>query len=460
MLDLLGRLHILILHLPIGILLLGVIFEWLHYLKFSLIPSHIRSLIFGIGSLSALFACGTGYLLSVSGDYNYNLIEDHQWAGILTTIIALITWWTIHSEKSKVSPWLALTMAGGISIAGHLGGTITHGADFLSIHSEDSTKSEIPVFKIDDIENAIVYKDVIAPILDAKCVSCHGPSKMKGKLRIDSYEMMLKGGKSNLDLLSSEDGKSELINRLDLPISSDEHMPPKDKAQLTDDERSIIDAWISKEYSNTVVISELGDSNESVELVQRMIASNQLNESHHNGATIAAVVPDVEIQAISESELEAIRQTGIVVLPAGTHSPFLEVNFVNIKTISPNHWEAIEAIASNILRLKLSDLDVADEDMFHIEKMTHLTKLYLDNTNITDLGLSSLSELTFLNYLNVNNTSITNNGIDKLKGIVTLKTIYAYQTKVNQTELDADINVEIGDYKLEFYPEDTIRIPQ
>jgi len=460
MLDLLGRIHILILHLPIGILLLGVLFEWLNFLKLSSIPTHVRSLIFGIGSLSAMFASATGYLLSVSGDYNYNLIESHQWAGIITTIIAIVTWWSIYTEKAKLSAFLSLAVAGGLSLAGHLGGTITHGADFLTIQSEDSSKSEIPVFNIDDIENAKVYEDVIAPIFDAKCISCHGPSKMKGKLRLDSYELMLKGGKSKMDLLSSENEKSELIHRLDLPVSSDEHMPPKDKSQLTNDERSIIGAWLKQQFSNTITISELGDSSEHIALVQRMISETQINESHHNSATISAYVPDVEIPAFSEDQLEAIRNTGIVVLPAGENSPFLEVNLVNIKSITSDHWRDLESIAPNILRLKISDLNVSDEDMARIQKMIHLSKLYLDNTNITDQGLSQLQDHKFLNYLNLNNTSISNSGIEKLQSIESLETIYAYHTPVTITQMGADIEVVTGGYKLEFYPEDTIRIPQ
>ena len=38
---------------------------------------------------------------------------------------------------------------------------------------------------IANINEAVVYKDVIEPILAAKCYSCHGDSKQKGKLRLD-----------------------------------------------------------------------------------------------------------------------------------------------------------------------------------------------------------------------------------------------------------------------------------
>lgn len=460
MLDLIGRIHILILHLPIGILLLGVVFEWLHYLKLTHLPHNVRSLTFGLGSLGALSACISGYILSTSGDYNYNLIVNHQWTGVVTTILAFATWGTIILRQYKLTPWLALISAVGLSTAGHLGGTITHGGDFLSIKSLADRKSSNPIFSIDNIPNAKVYKDIIHPILDAKCIQCHGSSKMKGKLRMDTYESMIKGGKSEIDLLSIIEGQSELINRLDLPESSDEHMPPIDKKQLTKDERIIIGEWIDQGYSAEVTVSELENKEANITLITNIIEASKIQNSQQDGATIPADIPEIELTAISNDKIIEIKNQGIVILPAGEDSPFLELNFVNLKNITPEHWRAIEAIAPNILRLKLSDLNVTDENLKQIAKMKHLTKLHLDNTEISDEGLSLLKELQYLNYLNLNKTNISNRGIESLNKLERLKSIFAFQTNVSIDQLQSDLNVETGNYKLEFYPNDTIRIPQ
>ncbi|MFT6807621.1 MAG: hypothetical protein ACJA01_000841 [Saprospiraceae bacterium] len=459
MLDLIGRLHILILHLPIGILLLGVIFEWLHFLNFSKISVNVRSMIFGIGSLSALGTCVTGYLLSTSGDYNYNLIANHQWAGIITTVFAFLTWWTVAKGKHTISPWIGLIIAGSLSIAGHLGGTITHGDDFLTLQTKEKI-SDIPVFAISDVPSAKVYKDVVHPILQAKCVHCHGPSKKKGKLRLDTYEDLIKGGKSDLALLSTVHEQSELISRLDLPISSDEHMPPKDKRQLTKDEKSIIERWLSEGFDEQINVAALEKDRDNIALVQRIVETSATTDSHHEGATIAAEIPEVEIEGASEDQIEVLRDMGVVVLNAGEESPFLELNFVNIKMLDGDHWQALKAIAPNILRLKLSDLNVTDLEMNYLTEMTHLTKLYLDNTDISDKGLTSLKDLKFLNYLNVNSTSVSNIGIENMNEIVSLQTIYAYQSEVVLEELKTSKIVETGNYKLESYPQDTMRIPQ
>src|SRR5688572_21465216 len=36
----------------------------------------------------------------------------------------------------------------------------------------------------------------VKPLLESRCVSCHGPDKQKGSLRLDSREAALKGGES------------------------------------------------------------------------------------------------------------------------------------------------------------------------------------------------------------------------------------------------------------------------
>jgi uncharacterized membrane protein len=89
-----GRFHPLVVHLPIGFLLLAVFFALLS-LKEKYKGLHVAipvSLL--AGSISAAFACITGYVLSQSGDYDVEVLDDHMWAGILTTVVSLLTFFT------------------------------------------------------------------------------------------------------------------------------------------------------------------------------------------------------------------------------------------------------------------------------------------------------------------------------------------------------------------------------
>ncbi|MDZ7647674.1 MAG: hypothetical protein U5K54_11135 [Cytophagales bacterium] len=86
-----GRVHPLLVHLPIGILLLVIVFEWLASVKrFKYLKKSIR-LILWIGFASAAFSCLTGYLLLQSGEYEPTAVDRHQWAAIALTSIALMS---------------------------------------------------------------------------------------------------------------------------------------------------------------------------------------------------------------------------------------------------------------------------------------------------------------------------------------------------------------------------------
>src|SRR5262245_63586894 len=65
----------------------------------------------------------------------------------------------------------------------------------------------------------------IQPLLQQNCVKCHGTEKQKGKLRLDSREAALKGGKAGPALVVGDPEKSEFIRRITLPKTDDDFMP-------------------------------------------------------------------------------------------------------------------------------------------------------------------------------------------------------------------------------------------
>lgn len=74
----------------------------------------------------------------------------------------------------------------------------------------------------------------IAPILETSCVKCHCEAKAKGKLRMDTKEMALKGGKDAQLIIPGKSAESALIKVLLLAPAEDEAMPPEGKAPRPD----------------------------------------------------------------------------------------------------------------------------------------------------------------------------------------------------------------------------------
>lgn len=459
MLELIGRLHILILHLPIGILLLGVLLEWLHYFKLSTIPISVRSLIFGIGSLATLGASLTGYLLSTSGDYHPTHIQYHQWAAYITIVLSIAVCLSLQYYQGRMSLLLTMLIAVSITITGHLGGSITHGQDFLTMSQDKSTETSAPIFAFADPKTAELYTDIVYPILQARCISCHQASKTKGKLRLDTYELMLKGGKSGKSLLGSVKD-AELMRRIELPVSHEEHMPPQDKPQLTEDEKSIIALWLQQGADPSLTISDITAQRDIVPMLLRMQALSLSSAPHPDGHAIVDQ-PRIEAPKLDMQHLALMQSMNIIALPESEQSALLNVNLVNVDHMTPQHWDAISKVSENIARLRISDHPLQPQDIIRISTMTHLSKLYMDNTQLTDEGLMELSRLKNLTYLNISNNPVTDTGIHKIDALQQkLNIIYAYQTAISIDSLPSGMKIVRGGFSLKTYPEDTIRIPQ
>src|SRR5439155_26154064 len=55
------------------------------------------------------------------------------------------------------------------------------------------------------------YLKDIKPLLTAKCVSCHGPLRQKGKLRLDTAKFIVTGGESGAAVIAGDSATSVLI---------------------------------------------------------------------------------------------------------------------------------------------------------------------------------------------------------------------------------------------------------
>jgi uncharacterized membrane protein len=80
-------------------------------------------------------------------------------------------------------------------------------------------------------------------VLAEKCAGCHGAQKQKGKLRVDSLDALLVGGKHGPAVVPGRPAESLLVQRVELPLGAEGHMPPKDKAQLTAAERAVLSSF-------------------------------------------------------------------------------------------------------------------------------------------------------------------------------------------------------------------------
>lgn len=424
--DILGRFHPVLVHLPIGILLIACFFQ-LFAKKYPALKPALQPMVFW-GMLTAVASCVTGYMLSLSGDYEGALLEKHQWLGIATALASLALYFFYkYASYNKGTNILSVVIILLITITGHLGGSLTHGENFLtegfSVGAEHQTLKPIP-----NIQEAVLYTDVVQPVLEAKCYSCHGSNKQKGKLRLDAEPGILKGGKDGPAIVSGKPDESELIKRLLLPLSDEDHMPPKEKPQLSPNEVAILSWWVSTGNSFTKKVKELPQTDK----IKMVLSALQSGSS---GATTEEQTPDVPEEEVGVADPDAVKKltdAGVMVVPVSKEKNYLLVSFVTATANAASLVQLLEPLKKQIVWLKLDNSNISDSSLKAISKLSNLTRLYLSNTAITDAGLAALKDLKQLQALNLMGTKVTNKGVEQLKDNKLLRTVNLYKTAVDK----------------------------
>jgi uncharacterized membrane protein len=136
----LGRLHPVLVHLPIGIILLALLLQVLSWR-----PSHAglkpaADLSLGIGVLCAIVSCCTGLLLSRSGDYDQDLVNIHLWLAIGLTVTTAVLYGQVNGRPATRNARLLVAASLVLIFAtGHFGGSLTHGPGYLTTDLKKKT---------------------------------------------------------------------------------------------------------------------------------------------------------------------------------------------------------------------------------------------------------------------------------------------------------------------------------
>ena len=431
MIELIGRFHPVLVHLPIGILLLACLFQWLSVKKnFAALQPAIGVALF-IGMLSAIGSCISGYLLSGTGDYDEQLVNRHQWMGIGVAALSFI-FFILHYKKAsfKIQWWLASILFILIIITGHLGGSLTHGADYLTqpfAKSNDSASGKSIRKPIPDVQEATVYADIVQPLLQEKCYGCHGASKQKGKLRMDLPELLMKGGKDGVVIEPGKATASELIKRIVLAREEEHHMPPKEKPQLTEREIALLHWWVEAGASFNKKTKDL----EQPDKIKPMLVALQ-NETVERKPNTD--IPATPVDKADEAAINKLKDMGIVIMPVALNNNYLLANFVTAGGVTDKDMELLLPIKKQLVWLKLSNTKISDAALNIIAQCSNITKMQLDHTGVTDKGMTTLKALQHLQSLNLASTAITAKGLMELKELKQLQSIFLYQAKIEKSE--------------------------
>lgn len=259
--------HAVVLHYPIGFLTMAFLMELYALKRPSDELRRITTGVIGLSLLTGLISAGLGILRAGSGDYSGKSLDYHRIFGIaipfLTVLTLVLQMRSTHAVSRAGSllfyrASLMVTLV-ALVIAGHYGGNLTHGSQYLVQNAPEFIKellSEEPAATAAAEPGAAsggavkdpasqLYLTKIKPIFEAKCISCHGPEKQKGKYRLDKEDFALKAGSSGeVGIKPKEPLQSKLVSLILLPHDHEDAMPPDGKEALTSEEIIQIVHWV------------------------------------------------------------------------------------------------------------------------------------------------------------------------------------------------------------------------
>lgn len=435
-----GRMHPLILHFPIVILLIAMLLEFFRFQPEYAANQFYKNFLQNMLLVGALFAAITvvmGLFLSREEGYSGDVLTYHKWTGAGIFFFASIIYFVRNTNwyKAPVAKAGAFVTVVALVMTGHYGAALTHGSNFIwePIDSQQ-TMAAVP------LEQAVVFTNVIRPILEQKCTSCHNPDKLKGQLDMADAASLLKGGKSGKLFVAGNPEVSLLLKRVHLPLDDKKHMPPTGKAQLTLQEISLLTLWVKKNADFKKKLTEL-PATDSL----RMIAT----------AYLKPVEQEIEynFDAADEETVAGLNSDYRTILPLARESPALAVNIYNSATYNVKQLDELGEIKKQVISLNLNKMPVKDADLKSITQFENLRRLDLNFTDVTANGLKTLSSLKHLENLTLSGTKVNFNDLKALlPSLKPLKTIAVWDTKLTAADVqnlqNANKSIEIiGGFK-------------
>ena len=261
----LGRFHVVVLHIPLGIIVALVGLEWASRKEKYRQLDAASPYLWGAAAVSALVTVLFGYMHYAEGGFEGASGSQHRLFGtllaVLTTLVAFVRVSKFGSSYAPLFFPASVVLLLLSAITGHYGGNLTHGSSFLVEYAPQPLRSLAGLAPrrppVTDLAMADPFLDLVGPMLNQRCATCHNTDKRQGELDLTSFAGLMEGGETGGTIVAGRPNDSELYYRITLPPHDDAFMPAEGKTPLTEEQVRIIEWWIAQGAPQGTTMSEL-----------------------------------------------------------------------------------------------------------------------------------------------------------------------------------------------------------
>jgi len=404
----LGRFHPLLVHLPIALILLVAVLELVGSSR-----DHLRraaGFVLALATIAAFVTAGFGWLLAWSGGFEGALVMRHMWGGVVLAAMC-VGCWNLQGRKHRVYPLALMATVGLMVWTSDQGGKLTHGSKFLTERMPQPLARWVGIKERTKADPSSFYVTRVQPIFDQKCVLCHNAEKFKGKLRLDTYEDTMLGGKDGPVIRPREPGKSELLRRVTLSLDNKDFMPADGKPALSAAETRVLEVWIAAGAGVQIADSAVKELSPPFEEKK---APPLTGDYRPQLQTIASLEASLGVRLVPRSQNPTDGLTLRTVTAPG------RCNDTVLDQLAP--------VANLIVDAELARTQVTDKGMQALGSFSNLRFLDLSDTRVTAAGVRELLKLEHLESLNLTHTKVKSGGLSGFEGKTGLK-LYLFESQ-------------------------------
>lgn len=493
-LEVFGRLHPALVHLPIGLLVGLAMVEAVAALR-RRTPSPETVLTLLIPAvISAVLAAGAGYVLSREPGYEETTVTTHLILGLIVAagaVAALILRRKTRAYRTTIAITVVLLLP-----TGHFGAILTHGKGFVTAPLKEASADRprrsgprVPLASVNTSATSAVslnsaesaprtetgdmvspsgrntatlpaavaeptqFETRIAPLLKTYCTECHGDQKTKGGLGLHTAEALRAGGDSGSVVIPGNADESELVRRMRLPLDDRDHMPPEGKRQPSASDVALIEDWINRGAAMPGV--DTSSSNEATAAespTPRAPTPSPAADEHSPAQSRFAAQSSAPPPPPDPVALTILRERLIHVSVRSVGETELVLDFSAAASVigDAEVTELLSPLIENIADLSLSRSQITDAILPFLARLPRLYRLDLRHTFVTTNGITALKEHPRLEELILAQTLLTDRAVDALVRMPALKRVFLWDSGIGPEGLAAlkrrrpDLRIDAG----------------